>query len=370
MHIGEGFVFNLDTPREQPGAQETVQAAGWLAATEPITRIRVIAANPMPVTLSPRPDVQAIFPAYPHVTGFIGQIGGRDLRAGAVHVAFSMGNRALELAQPLPAKPVPLSGWRRWLAEREVTRARCSQARDASPANRWNAGMRELYATLRLERGTAFGRIEGERIVAHFARTFPDAVVVQIGANDGTTGDPLVQWYPQTRWRALLVEPIGHLVESLIRLHAGRSHVTIERAAISEANGHARIYRLAHEPGVSPGWHQLLATFDRNLLLKHRDAIPNLEALIREETVETLTVASLLARHQIEKIDLLVIDTEGHDFRILKQFALRRLGPALIIFEHQHLTPEEKTAVAALLRSHRYLWIETPEGDTFAWRTV
>lgn len=368
MHTGEGFVFHLDLPREQPDRDETMQVAGWLAALEPIADLRLAGARRPELTLSPRPDVQAIFPGYPHVIGFLGTMQGADLVGGALRFAFSLGARGCEVEQPIPLKPAPIGGVRRWLARADAALARRALAREPSPATRWNAGLRLLRAQVRLERGEAFGRIEGERIVALFAETFPDAFLVQIGANDGTTGDPLVQWFPRTRWRALLVEPIGHLAAALRQLHASRSQVVVERAAISDTDGHARIYRIAHEPGRSPVWHQLLATFDRDVLLKHRAAIPDLESLIVEETVETLTVATLLARHQVERIDLLVIDTEGHDFRILRQFDFGRVRPVLIIFEHQHLRADEKAVALSLLRRHGYRTIETPEGDTFAWR--
>jgi hypothetical protein len=72
----------------------------------------------------------------------------------------------------------------------------------------------------------------------------------------------------------------------------------------------------------------------------------------------------------MSRIDLLVIDTEGHDFRILRQFDLIALAPVLVMFEHQHLSPADKSAAYSLLRRAGYSWREVPEGDTLAWRWV
>ncbi|MGH7996554.1 MAG: hypothetical protein ACREFX_09405, partial [Opitutaceae bacterium] len=79
-----------------------------------------------------------------------------------------------------------------------------------SPERRWNAGLHEILAQIRVRRGDSFRRIEGDRLLALFAKTFPCAMVVQIGANDGETGDPLARWFGATNWSAILVEPIPH----------------------------------------------------------------------------------------------------------------------------------------------------------------
>jgi hypothetical protein len=63
-----------------------------------------------------------------------------------------------------------------------------------------------------------------------------------------------------------------------------------------------------------------------------------------------------------------VIDTEGWDWRVLRQFDLARLRPRLILVEHQHLTDEDKRAMYERLAGSGYGWAETPEGDTIAWR--
>jgi hypothetical protein len=63
-----------------------------------------------------------------------------------------------------------------------------------------------------------------------------------------------------------------------------------------------------------------------------------------------------------------VIDTEGWDWRILRQFDLTILHPKLILYEHQHLSPQERDQAHQFLAQHTYGWAETEEGDTVAWR--
>ena len=79
---------------------------------------------------------------------------------------------------------------------------------------------------------------------------------------------------------------------------------------------------------------------------------------------------TLLERHGISRIDLLVIDTEGHDFEILRALDFTRFRPVLLMFEHQHLSANDKAAAYALLETHGYKFKETPEGHAIAWRKL
>jgi hypothetical protein len=65
-----------------------------------------------------------------------------------------------------------------------------------------------------------------------------------------------------------------------------------------------------------------------------------------------------------------VIDTEGHDWEILRAFDFTRFHPALVMFEHQHLSANDKAAAYALLKTQGYECRETPEGDAMAWRKL
>jgi hypothetical protein len=71
----------------------------------------------------------------------------------------------------------------------------------------------------------------------------------------------------------------------------------------------------------------------------------------------------------IDKIDLLHVDTEGHDYRILRQLDFARFSPALVIYEHKHLTTEERIAARQLLQSRGYRLREHSSGDAIAWCT-
>jgi FkbM family methyltransferase len=364
----EDFIFYLDLPREQPGPKP-VEVLGWIAARSPIARVRLVGQATRDLELIPRPDVQAAYPGHSSVIGFRGTAIEADIRESALSFCVRVGGIDCDAAKPLPPRPEPVRGWRRSLLLLQAAFASRRCRASALPRILWNSGLKLLLAEIRLERGDSFARPEVDRVLELFSRTFPHAAVLQIGANDGVSGDPLAKWFDRTQWVGVLVEPIPRLAASLARRFAMREHIVIERSAIGETDGEARIFRLADAPGA-PAWHQQLASFDREVLLKHRGAIPGIDALLVEETVPVLSVKTLLARHDMSRFDLLVIDTEGYDYRILKQFDLNSVRPTLIMFEHQHLSPAEKMEALEILKRAGYTWREVPEGDTIAWRRV
>ncbi len=69
--------------------------------------------------------------------------------------------------------------------------------------------------------------------------------------------------------------------------------------------------------------------------------------------VETSTLNSILAEHEIEEIDLLKIDIEGAEMAALRGFDLDRYAPALLVIE----TPRDGPVVP-YLESRGYEVIE------------
>jgi hypothetical protein len=53
-------------------------------------------------------------------------------------------------------------------------------------------------------------------------------------------------------------------------------------------------------------------------------------------------------------VDLVQIDTEGYDYEIVRQIALDQYRPALVLYEHYHLDPDDRRACELHLRNHGY----------------
>ena len=178
---------------------------------------------------------------------------------------------------------------------------------------------------------------------------------VQIGANDGRLDDSLRDVVMAYAWHGVLVEPAPHLQSALRASYHGNDRVQFESAAISSEPGEMRLYYIAQLSGEElPWWAAGVISPSREVVEKHLpDSISAAEA-IREVRVEKITPDVLWAKYRAHDVEVLQIDTEGHDLEILKGINFACVQPQLLIFEHHHLPPEERQQAMALVRAAGY----------------
>lgn len=196
--------------------------------------------------------------------------------------------------------------------------------------------------------------------------------IVQIGANDGMMDDPVRKSILSLNLPALLVEPLPNLFEKLTSNYAGQPNVRLDNVAVSNSPGEASIYRLMASATQFPEWAHGLASFDKGVLLKHKDwdgvKGKNLEQFIEAVRVPVVTVKQLLERHpDLGKITALQIDTEGHDFIVVKSAIESGCAPRIINYEHKHLSYSDQIACRELLTAKGYSFYTTGT-DTLAFR--
>jgi len=179
-------------------------------------------------------------------------------------------------------------------------------------------------------------------VVAAYRRNkHRDPFFMQVGANDGRVGDqihPLVKRYSL---RGVLIEPQRDVYARLKENYAadfGSSGFTFVNAAIGTSDGNLPFYRIKPGETRGPEWLHMIASFDKSVLLTHADRIPDLESMIVTEQVRCVTFDTLFKENDFEHIDLLQIDAEGFDAQVLRLFDVPTRKPAIIRFEHKHLT--------------------------------
>jgi hypothetical protein len=114
-----------------------------------------------------------------------------------------------------------------------------------------------------------------------------------------------------------------------------------------------------------PAWVNGMASLHLDVLMNHKWAIPDIEDYIVKEQIRCITLDSLLKKHRVERLDLLAIDTEGHDFEVIKQVDFARLRPQVITYEHKHLSKVDRRDCEALLHLHNYQ-VSRQLGNTLA----
>jgi FkbM family methyltransferase len=212
----------------------------------------------------------------------------------------------------------------------------------------------------RLGRRLARRRVElvGPKFLADFAAARPSATFVEIGAHDGAWSDQLRSFILDRQWTGVMVEPVPYLSERLRENYGSLGRVAVENAAISDAEGPRPFYRLEQvddpEREGLPAWYDAIGSLSKENILSHRDLIPDIEERLVETEVPCMTFESLCTKHGLGRIDLLVVDTEGHDWVVIKGIDLDVHLPVLLVYEHQHLDDSDRAECRAHLERHGY----------------
>jgi hypothetical protein len=117
--------------------------------------------------------------------------------------------------------------------------------------------------------------------------------LLQIGAYDGVSNDPvknLIQRYPI---QAILVEPQKRFFEILVDNYSGRSGIYLENVAVAEKDELRDFYSLKGDD--LPDWCLQIASFSKENLLKHSQFVAlDLEKRLSSEKVKCKTISTLL----------------------------------------------------------------------------
>jgi FkbM family methyltransferase len=197
-----------------------------------------------------------------------------------------------------------------------------------------------------------------------FADNKKDIFFVNIGCNDGLAGNPLREFIITRKWRGIMVEPVSHVYQRLVKAYKNFPEIHCENAAIGEFSGTKPFYYLRKNNVLPPGYDQI-GSFSKEKMLKEDYLFPGLAQYIECRDFICLTLRDLLLKHRAEHVNVYVIDAEGFDYEIIKQIDLKKNPPSLIIFETIHLEPADKTACYKLLEDAGYRLKEVL-GDTLA----
>ncbi len=186
----------------------------------------------------------------------------------------------------------------------------------------------------------------------------PGFTALVVGAFDGVANDPASAFVRERNCKAIFVEPQPGPYQRLkISMGACRD-VSFVNAAIDECTGSRAFYSVAAGVEGLPTWTEQLGSFDRNHLLKHEDQAPGLAQHIVPLNVPTLSFDDLLDQYKLKRLDLLQIDAEGMDAKLLRWFPFETLQPAVVYYENAHMTLSDRAEGRARLQRLGYRFCE------------
>lgn len=200
-----------------------------------------------------------------------------------------------------------------------------------------------------------------------FASAGPDDWLVQIGANNGISGDPLHDLITSREIPSVRVEPVPSLFEELVANNAGLDHVRCVNCAIAAHNGAMPFYVVRGVGERYPPYFSQIGSFDRSVIEKQHRDFPGIDEDIEEILVKCKTFDNLLFEAGFEKATIVHTDVEGYDLDILEPLDFDRLKTRVIIFEHVHVDRGRYREFLARLRKLGYT-LRDGGTDTVAYR--
>ena len=182
--------------------------------------------------------------------------------------------------------------------------------------------------------------------------------LIQIGANDGERFDDLKNFIKFKNLNCLLVEPVNRYYKKLVQNYSNENNFKFENSAISKEKQKLELYCVKEEFLKNYDDHvQGINSSDKNHLIKHDVKKNHIEKII----VNSISFKDLIIKYNITKIDLLYIDAEGYDGKILLDFFdISKFNP-IIIFEFIHIETKIFEKLIDKLNQQKYRYFSINE---------
>lgn len=181
--------------------------------------------------------------------------------------------------------------------------------------------------------------------------------VVKIGSNDGKYDDALYDTlikHPTTK--CLFVDPLENKLNECKKNFVDFANARYECVAVSVDDSPKTLYVISEKAWINEQkvhlWWDKLASFNPKHIQNHCGKDFS-DKYLTEINVPSISLMKLLQKTDFLDVDLLHVDTEGHDWSILKQINHERIAPKIILFEKRHLQKKELDE-AVLTLSQRY----------------
>ncbi|MCA9779574.1 MAG: FkbM family methyltransferase [Candidatus Eremiobacteraeota bacterium] len=200
----------------------------------------------------------------------------------------------------------------------------------------------------------------------NYSRSCDDFVVLQLGANDGFSRDPIHRFIMRDDWSGVLVEPQPTVYErQLCRTYHACPRLQLVNAALDESCGAKELFRISFS---ERRWATGLSSFCREPLemavesgyvdyhcqYYFEQTPEDRNDYIDSVLVPTVDFETLFRDYKLPCLDLLQIDCEGYDGEVLRMFPFDDIRPKFVNFESLHLDDQGKKEAIDLLESYGY----------------
>lgn len=168
---------------------------------------------------------------------------------------------------------------------------------------------------------------------------------INIGAHDGSAIDPLAKYIKKFRFKGIMIEPQKKPFNRLVTNYKSHNQLIFERSAITRNDERTTLHVW------KDGFSSLIVSPEK---LSSIRKIRQLKMKPKSIKVNGMSMKTLLKKHKIKTADIIIIDTEGYDYEILKLIDFKKLQTRIIQYESVLLSNKDKEQSIALLEKCGY----------------
>lgn len=156
-----------------------------------------------------------------------------------------------------------------------------------------------------------------------------NGISIEAGAFDGITDNSTKFFEEFMNWKTINIEPLNHIYHQLTSNRPNSININCALSNIANKSK-IRVYDI-NQYGI----------FNTNASICHTDLHRKiLEQMsgnrFLEQDIETITYKSLIESLGLEKIDLFVLDVEGHEINVIEGMMNCDILPDIFVIEHGH----------------------------------
>mgnify|MGYP003346703478 CR=1 FL=1 len=160
-----------------------------------------------------------------------------------------------------------------------------------------------------------------------------DGIFLEIGAYDGESISNTV-FLADIGWTGVYVEPVKEYYEKCLNRHKNNSNIKVFNCLVGDSESESVIYKGGD---LSTSKKEIVDFFNNGPLGWAHGSHNGTKEIVNQLTLDTILKKSLL---DSKKIDLLIIDTEGNEWNIIKNFDFNKINIKMLIIEmHETSAP-------------------------------
>lgn len=163
----------------------------------------------------------------------------------------------------------------------------------------------------------------------YFFRMRGVGVAIECGAFDGQLESSCKFFEETLGWDLINIEPSPPIFEHLVKNRPASKNLNM---ALSNMEGVANFKHVLH-----PQIGEKFGNGSLGHLSEHRQLLDDMGCSYKDYEVQTVRYAELIERLGVYRLDLMVLDVEGHELSVIEGMKGAKVLPRVLCVEHGHL---------------------------------